>query len=42
MTRDFEAAERHLKWIKDPGLFTKGIELRKAMEDCKDSGWRCQ
>lgn len=41
MTRDFESAEKHLRAIKNPELFTKGIELRKAMEDCKANSWRC-
>jgi tetratricopeptide (TPR) repeat protein len=42
MVRDFASAEKHIKQIDDPDLFTKGIELRKAMEDCKTSDWRCQ
>jgi tetratricopeptide (TPR) repeat protein len=40
--RDFTSAERHVKALTDPDLFRKGIELRKAMEDCKAAGWMCE
>lgn len=41
MIRDFASAEKHLRAIRDPELFTKGIELRKAIEDCRANTWRC-
>lgn len=40
--RDFATAERHVKALTDPDMFRKGIELRKAMEDCKAAGWLCE
>lgn len=42
MIRDFESAERHIKHLRDPDLFAKGIELRKAIASCKAAGWMCQ
>jgi tetratricopeptide (TPR) repeat protein len=40
--RDFEAAKRHIKQLTEPDLFRKGVELRKAIEDCQSAGWMCQ
>jgi TolA-binding protein len=37
----FEAAERHLKRITRPALFTRAIQLRKAMDSCRKLGWEC-
>lgn len=38
---DFEAAEQHLKLLKDPKLFESANQLRRAMERCAQSGWEC-
>lgn len=40
--RDFDSAERHIKQLTEPELFRKGVELRKAIEDCRAAGWLCQ
>jgi tetratricopeptide (TPR) repeat protein len=39
--RDFASAERHLRALRDPALFAKGIELRRAIESCTSAGWLC-
>ncbi|MCB9651572.1 MAG: hypothetical protein H6730_34000 [Deltaproteobacteria bacterium] len=39
--RDYERAETLLKGIRDPSLFRKATEVRKAMEDCRDQMWKC-
>lgn len=38
---DFAAAERQLKLLRDPQLFEKATQLRKAMAACKEAGWEC-
>ena len=38
---DYERAERLLALIKDPQLFRKAAELRRAMQECRDDRWRC-
>jgi tetratricopeptide (TPR) repeat protein len=40
--RDFAAARRHIQQLTEPDLFRKGVELRKAIEDCQSAGWMCQ
>ncbi|MDJ0652693.1 MAG: tetratricopeptide repeat protein [Xanthomonadales bacterium] len=37
----FDEVERHLPLLKRPDLFRKGIELRRVMEDCLETPWRC-
>lgn len=37
----FDHAERHVALLQRPDLFRKGIELRRAMEDCRAEPWRC-
>ena len=39
--RDYERAETLLKGLRDPALFRKATEVRKAMEDCRDQMWKC-
>lgn len=36
------AAEEFLRGIRDPGLYQKAIELRRAIEVCRKSGWTCE
>lgn len=38
---NFEGCEVHLKQIHDGNLYEAALQLRKAMEDCKDEGWEC-
>ncbi|MGD8860989.1 MAG: hypothetical protein PVI30_13355 [Myxococcales bacterium] len=38
---DFSAAEKHLKRITQSDLFNNANQLRKAMENCRSSGWEC-
>ncbi len=38
----FDRAESYLAQISQPELFKKAIELRKAMQDCDQTAWRCQ
>ncbi len=38
----FDRVERHLKLIRDPALFEKAVELRRAMDLCRASGWECE
>ncbi len=37
----FERAERQLTKIKNPMLFKKAAQLRKAMKSCAGNAWRC-
>ena len=37
----YESAEIQLKKIRDPELFGKASELRRAMERCAAAGWEC-
>ena len=39
--RDYARAESMLKGIRDPNLFRKATEVRKAMQDCRDQMWKC-
>ncbi len=38
----FESADQELKKIKDPSLFQKSVQLRRAMGTCRQAGWLCQ
>lgn len=38
---DFPSAERQLKLLRDPQLFEKATQLRKAMASCNEAGWEC-
>lgn len=38
---DFEQAERQLKHITDGTLFENALQLRRAMQACKEAGWEC-
>lgn len=38
---DFTETEKHLRPIKDPGLFRAATQLRKAMSNCREAGWEC-
>jgi tetratricopeptide (TPR) repeat protein len=40
-TGAFDHAERHLKDLRDAGLFEKATQLRKAMASCRKEGWEC-
>ncbi len=41
-TGRFDRVERHLELIRDPALFEKAVELRRAMDLCRASGWECE
>jgi hypothetical protein len=34
-------AEAYIKRITDPVFYDKGVELRRAIEACRQSGWQC-
>jgi len=38
---DFEQAEQHLQQLSRNDLFRRATELRRAMEQCADSPWKC-
>ncbi len=38
---DYEAAERLLTGVRDPELFRKAAEIRKAMQECRGERWKC-
>ncbi len=40
-TGQFARAEEHLKLLTDPTLFESALQLRKAMDGCRQSGWEC-
>jgi predicted Zn-dependent protease len=40
-TKDFQQAEELLGSLADPELFKKGIELRRAMDACRQAEWTC-
>jgi predicted Zn-dependent protease len=40
-TGQLDAAEAQLKHIKDVKLFQKTLELRRAMQACREAGWEC-
>ncbi len=37
----YQAAEKHLEYLKEPDLFKKGIELRRIMNECREEVWKC-
>lgn len=41
-TSRFKRAEKHLGLIRDPGMFEKTLELRRAMDRCRAAGWECR
>ncbi len=38
---EFERAEQHLSLLTRTDLFRKAIEVRRAMQECEDSVWKC-
>lgn len=38
---EYENAERLLTGVKDPELFRKAAEIRKAMQECRGERWKC-
>lgn len=38
---DFAGAEQHLRRITQAELLNNANQLRRAMENCRDSGWEC-
>ena len=40
-TGRFSEAEHQLKAIKDAQLFDSAMQLRKAMQRCREAGWQC-
>jgi len=40
-TGQYGPAEEHLKHLTDAKLFQQGVELRRAMQLCREAGWRC-
>jgi tetratricopeptide (TPR) repeat protein len=41
-TGQFDRAEQHAKAIVDSKLFDASVELRKAIDTCRQSGWECR
>lgn len=41
-TGNYDKAENYLSKITDSEVLTKGIELRKFMENCRENIWSCQ
>lgn len=41
-TGQLELAEQHAKTITQSKLFEASVELRKAIDTCRDAGWECQ
>lgn len=42
MIRDFPNAEKHIRRLQDPDVFTRGVQLRKAIQNCQQAGWLCE
>lgn len=40
-TAQYDRAEAQLKYINDPKLFEQAMGLRRAMQNCREAGWRC-
>lgn len=40
-TGQFAESEAHLKLLSDPQLFESAMQLRKAMQQCREAGWEC-
>jgi tetratricopeptide (TPR) repeat protein len=41
-TGQLELAEQHSRAITDKKLFDASVELRKALDSCRQAGWECQ
>jgi tetratricopeptide (TPR) repeat protein len=41
-TGQFDLAEHHAKAVTDSKLFDAAVELRKAIDTCRKSGWECR
>ncbi len=41
-TGQLDAAEAQLKHLTDAKLFQQALELRRAMQACRDAGWECR
>jgi hypothetical protein len=41
-TGQLEAAERHLASIKSSRVFEASVELRRAIDSCRQAGWECR
>ncbi len=41
-TGQFDRAENHLRSITNSRLFEASLQLRKAIETCRQAGWECQ
>ena len=39
--KDYDRTELLLSQITDAGLFKKGVELRRAIEVCRQASWKC-
>ena len=37
----FESAEKHLSLLRRSDLFRKAVEVRRAIEECRATPWRC-
>jgi hypothetical protein len=40
-TGQFQKAEQHLREITEPELLESSLQLRKAIEACREAGWEC-
>jgi len=38
---EFEQAKKHLRFVKEPGLFKQAMELQRLMQECADEKWKC-
>lgn len=38
---EFDRSEQHLAQLTRPDLFRKAAELRRAISDCQEDGWKC-
>jgi hypothetical protein len=40
-TGQFTRAEQHLRQVTQPELLDSALQLRKAIENCREAGWEC-
>jgi len=40
-TGQYDAAEAQIKQLTDSRLFEQALELRRAMQTCREAGWQC-
>jgi hypothetical protein len=40
-TGQYQKAETHLRQISEPSLLESSLQLRKAIESCREAAWEC-